>query len=501
MTTTTAATVYPVHVDADLDPGLSRGLWIVKWLLAIPHYVILAFLWTAFVVLSVVAFFSILFTGRYPRPLFDFNVGVMRWNWRVAYYAYGALGTDRYPPFTLADVPDYPAHLEVDYPERLSRGLVLVKWWLLAIPHYLIVGLFLGGVTHGVRGADEEPLLSISLIGLLVLIAAVALLFTGRYPRRIFDLVLGLNRWVLRVAGYVALMTDRYPPFSLDQGGHENDANRNDSRTTVIPPSSSEADPEHPAGPPPTTYAPPPPPGRGPGWTTGRVVSVVLGSLLVAAGLGLATGGGTLVAADQLARDADGFMMSPREQLTTDGFAIVSEDAKVHTDGTPDGLPEALFGDVRISARATGGTELFVGVAPTGDVREYLGDVRHDTLLEISDGDPVYRSSPGGALEAPPTEQDFWVAEATGTDPTLTWTPVDGDWAVVVMNADGSDAVTADVAAGAEVPLVATVTAILFVLAGLALLIGGLLIAVPVRAASRPAPSQSIGPSAPGSTS
>ena len=205
------APVYPVRVDGALDRHLSRWLWLVKWFLAIPHYVVLAFLWLAFAVLSVVAFFAILFTGRYPRAIFEFNVGVLRWTWRVQYYAYGALATDRYPPFSLRDDPGYPARLQVEYPQRLSRGLVLVKWWLLAIPHYLVVGLFVGGTYAVWHGGG--------LIDVLVLIAAVIVAVTGSYPDPVFDFVLGMNRWVLRVAAYAALMTDRYPPFRLDMGG------------------------------------------------------------------------------------------------------------------------------------------------------------------------------------------------------------------------------------------------------------------------------------------
>jgi hypothetical protein len=214
---------YPLRLAGQLDPALSRGLWLVKWLLAIPHYIVLFFLWIAFAVVTVIAFFAILFTGRYPRGLFDFNVGVLRWSWRVGFYSFSALGTDRYPPFTLRAV-DYPATLELEYPEQLSRGLVLVKWWLLAIPHYLVISLFGSGWWLGWWGQAERHWSArggFGLIGLLVLFAGVSLLFRGRYPRGIFALVMGLNRWFYRVVAYATLMTDRYPPFRLDQGGED----------------------------------------------------------------------------------------------------------------------------------------------------------------------------------------------------------------------------------------------------------------------------------------
>jgi hypothetical protein len=234
--TTSPSPAYPLRLEGELEPRLSRWLWLVKWLLAIPHFIMLFFLWIAFAVVTVIAFFAILFTGRDPRGLFEFNAGVLRWSWRVCFYSYSALGTDTYPPFTLKDVADYPARVEVQYPQSLSRRLVLVKWWLLALPHYLVVAVFAGGAWaswSGVGGWGDAT--SGGLTGLLVLFAGLALLFTGSYPRSLYDFVMGMNRWCFRVLAYSALMTDTYPPFRLDMGGKEPPADASPDDVPAVP--------------------------------------------------------------------------------------------------------------------------------------------------------------------------------------------------------------------------------------------------------------------------
>lgn len=211
---------YPLTIKGELIEPLGQGLWLVKWLLGIPHIIILAALWVAAIAVTVAAFFAILFTEKYPRTLFDFVAGVMRWTWRVGFYGYQVLGTDKYPPFTL-DFVDYPADLNIIYPEKLSRKLVLVKWWLFAIPHYVIVAFFQGGFLIMATLAAFGRVGGLNwywfgLVHVMCFIAGVALAFTGKYPPDIYKFVMGINRWSYRVLAYALLMTDKYPPFSLD---------------------------------------------------------------------------------------------------------------------------------------------------------------------------------------------------------------------------------------------------------------------------------------------
>lgn len=495
----------PVRVDARLDDHLSRWLWLFKWLLAVPHFIVLALLWLAFAVLSFVALVAIVITGRYPRGIFDFNVGVLRWSWRVAYYSYGALGTDRYPPFSLAERPDYPAHLEIAYPERLSRGLALVKWWLLAIPHYLLVAVFLGAgsasVSGSVSGSDSgdsdmysSSPASAGLISLLVLVAAIVVLFTGRYPRGIFDLVLGLNRWVLRVAAYATLMTDQYPPFRLDQGGAEPD-----SAVLATGPTGQ-------AGQPGQLGQPGPGPGRAATaprstepWGAGRIIAVIVSSVLVLTSLVLLAGGLVLRLADGTLRDNEGYLMSSSVDFESPGHAITSQNIDLGDDSTRVDLPQRWLGTVRIEADARTADDVFIGVARTSDVATYLYGVAHSTVVDPvgPDGDPVTTFIEGGPPSGAPADETFWVASAQGDRrQTISWEPTQGDWTLVVMNADGTTPVAADVAVGAELPVLDDIAIGLLIMGSVLLLlsVGALLLAVRRRApageSSQPARDQ-----------
>ena len=488
-----SASFYPVHVDARIDPDLSRWQWLVKWFLAIPHYVMLAFLWVAFAVTSIVAFFAILLNGRYPRAIFDFNVGVLRWTWRVAYYCCGALGTDRYPPFSLEERADYPAHLEIDYPDHLSRGLVLVKWWLLAIPHYLVLGFFLGGAGYAAddafRAGDHSATSGSGLIGLLVFVAAVVLLFTGRYPSAIFDFVLGLDRWVLRVGAYAALMTDVYPPFRLDQGGDDPTTLRTSmtaapAPAAPAPPAPWPVDPGMPAG---STghvaggggegVTPTPPgPDRSRRWTAGRVGALVAASfvLLVSAGVGLASG--ALSAADHGLRK-DGFIMSGTTALRTDTYAIATTSIILGADVPSALLPEKLLGDVKVTATGRD-VPIFVGIARTADADAYLRGVEHATLTDLS-RPPAYDVSGSQSPRALPADVGIWVAQASGPGTQeIVWPARSGSWTLVLMNADGSRAVTTAAAAGATVPALDWLVPTLAVLAVVGLAVSCVLFVV-----------------------
>jgi hypothetical protein len=190
----------PVRVRSDIDAP-SRRLWLVKWcVLAVPHYPILIGLYLLYPLVTIAAGIAILFTGRYPRPLFDFNVGVLRWSWRLMNYRFPMNSTDKYPPFTLASVPDYPADLEVDYPERVTNRAVLLQRWLLGLPQIILCW-------------SLEPFLQT-----LCVVNAVWLLCVGTINQGMFDLQMGIVRWRYRVAVYVSLMRDEYPPFRMDLG-------------------------------------------------------------------------------------------------------------------------------------------------------------------------------------------------------------------------------------------------------------------------------------------
>jgi hypothetical protein len=193
-----SAAVYPVQLDLEAPLEVARWRPFVHWLLAIPHFLVLYFLGIANGILTFLAWFAILFTARIPRGMFDFMALIHRYQWRVTSYAYWM--REPYPPFefsaTAADPGTDPARFSIQYPERMSRLLIFVKW-LLAVPHY--VALFFLAVAAFVAW----------------IIAFLAVVILGRWPVGLRGFLVGVVRWGTRVQAYVYLLTDVYPPFSL----------------------------------------------------------------------------------------------------------------------------------------------------------------------------------------------------------------------------------------------------------------------------------------------
>jgi hypothetical protein len=441
---------YPVRVEGHLEHP-SRGVWLIKWLLVIPHYFVLAFLWIGFFVSAVIAFFAVLFTGRYPQSLFDFNVGVMRWTWRVEFYAFGANGTDRYPPFTLEDVADYPARVAIDYPEHQRKGFPLIGWWLAGIPQYLVAGVFIGGGAATWTWTDHswQGPTYVGLISLLVFVSVIVLLFRGEYPRSIFDFVLGLNRWVLRAFAYAALMTREYPPFRIDGG--ESEPGGTFAVTAPAAALTLTAPTTEPAVPPPGASA-----ARRPErWGPGRVIALIAASLLALASFGLLAVGGTGIVLDQTQRDSSGYLMTSTQPYSTSTYALVSGSYRGGTSGDWF-VNRDLIGTVKVRVSST--RPVFIGIGPQNAVNTYLSDVAYARGNSLSTSSRDFRTHPGAAPATPPGAQTFWSASSTGTGRhALTWNPQAGNWRIVLMNADGSAGVSSDVSIGAKMPHLLTV--------------------------------------------
>ncbi len=197
--TASATGTYPVRVEFDGPYEIARWRVFVHGIMAIPHLIIMEALQFLQGVCTLIAFFAILFTKKYPPGLFNVSVMCMRYQWRA--YSFILFIRESYPPFEfpteLEDPGTDPAKVSVDYPEELNRWLPLVKW-ILAIPHLIVLCLLIVG-------------------GLFVwVLSFFAILFTGKYPAGLRNYMVGVARWSMRFGGYLYLMRDEYPPFSLD---------------------------------------------------------------------------------------------------------------------------------------------------------------------------------------------------------------------------------------------------------------------------------------------
>jgi hypothetical protein len=224
-------------------------------------------------------------------------------------------------------------------------------------------------------------------------------------------------------------------------------------------------------------------------WSAGRVVALVIGILLLLPAIGLLVGGGALLWADRTHR-AGGYLMSDSASFTSTGFALSSEQITLSTGASWVPLSTAL-GTTRVQVTgANTDKAVFVGIAPVAAGNSYLGGVRRTVVKDIGSpyGASAQVSVSGGAPAGPPGDQTFWVARASGTGPQqLSWSPAEGDWMLVVMNADGSPGVSVQARIGATTP---GLTGIAWGLIGGGLflaVVGVLLIVLASRRPARPA--------------
>ncbi|HWD83085.1 MAG TPA: DUF4389 domain-containing protein, partial [Kribbella sp.] len=350
------------------------------------------------------------------------------------------------------------------------------------IPHYLVVGFFVGSGTWFASRADDRAWgWSGGLVGLLVLVAAIVLLFTGQYPRPVFDLVLGMNRWALRVAAYAGLMVDQYPPFRLDMGG-------DDPGTTRLhepPPAGPSRGPE---------LRGPQPGGTGTRMTAGRIVALVLGVVVTLASVvGLAVGG-ALAWLDEGRRDAAGYVTSDQVTLSTTGYALTSENLTIGSNGTT--LPHRWFGDARVRVSSTDGRPVFVGLARSADVSSYLSGLGYTTVKAFGPNRTTYENHVGLAPSTAPAALTIWRVQASGPgEQTITWPLENGDWTLVVMAADGSRTVDVRADVGATAPALEWAWIAVLTSAGVTLLLGVALVMLAVVRQPKPGPSALQGPS------
>ena len=188
---------YPVDLIGEYDERVNRFLWLIKWILLIPHIVVLWFFSLPTIATIPVSWLAVVILGRYPRFLWAYHTGLLRWGWRVGFYGYAAGNTDQYPPFSFDSRDEFPADLEIEYAETSSRLTGFFRW-ILIIPHWIIAAILT------------------EIAGILVLFALIIVLFTGRYPEGMFNIIMGMNRWIYRVQAYGWLLVDDYPPFSFD---------------------------------------------------------------------------------------------------------------------------------------------------------------------------------------------------------------------------------------------------------------------------------------------